>query len=724
MPPQSMPATTARMSYSNKPVHNITNGAYAQVYNRKIMAKLLNKRKDLDAGQADLLDCLSKSGKNRSPDRCENTVVYKLSQSTVGKLGYGRLYGNKGSLEQLEKEIRGSLCTDEYVDLDIVNCHPSIIPQMAKKWFNQEMPNLRKYASNRQDYFDLMEETMGFNDDATKSLVLRILYGGALGEKHTLPDDCEIEMPAEFIEMKHEMRAFTAALMNVPAHSELLDYLQRLRKPNVPGSFTAHIVQTEERKMLESMVYSLIEQNYKVDVLAYDGAQIRKGGNPITDQLIASLENTIAEETGYQIRLKIKPFETMVFEADSGGDEGETYEAMKARWEANYFYFRPSNTICELSTNGIQHFAIEHATEAFNGWKCLDAETGKNLVPFLKEWRNDATRRTITALVAKMPADCAPTELSLFRGWAFNDHTDAPHCQNAIDTFCDLVRGCAGDTDELYTYLLKCLARIVQQPLVKSNTCTILSSRLQGSGKDTLMLWFSKLLGNHVAHYSSEETFWSQYDTLKEGAIFLHLEEASPGENQRRSDALKARITEDTNNVNPKGIRAYTVPNMGNYFMTTNNSVPVKMEATDRRFLILSPSDRCFKKGPTYWNEIYQNFKTATWMHSVGKFLVGYDVSGFNPAEFPDTKMRAALLEVLEADCNNVRFMRQWVGTDCSGDELFESFKDWCRDNNETSYSKLTFCKMIASRCPELYQLNRTKTGMRYTSSPHVTAEV
>lgn len=680
------------------------------------MGKLWAKRKELDDGQADLLDCLYKATKKRGTARCESNIEYKLSSSNVGKLGYGRYYGTKGSMEQLEKDIRGTLCIDDYIDVDCVNCHPTIIPQMAKKWFNQDMPNMSKYVANRQQFFNTMREKMEFNDEMTKSLVLRILYGGSIKEKYTLPDDCDIDMPLEFLEMKKEMQQFTNNLMKMSAHKDLLEYLQRLRKPNVAGSFTSHIVQSEERKILESMVHWFNQNNYLVDVLAYDGAQIRKEkGKVITDEILTTVETVIQSESGYAVKLKIKPFETIHFDEV---EEGESYQTMKEQWETNHFYFRPSNTICEVSADGIAHFGIEHATEAFNGWKCLDVETNKKLVPFLKEWRNDAGRRTIVRIVAKMPSQCEADELSLFRGWGFQQHGEAPHNQTAIDTFCDLVRGCAGDTDELSTYLLKCFARIVQQPLMKSNVCIILSSRLQGSGKDTLMLWISKLLGNHTAHYSSEDSFWSQYDTTKEGAAFIHLEEASPGENQRRSDALKARITEDSTTINPKGVKSYIVPNIANHFMTTNNAVPVKLEASDRRFLILNPSDRCFKKGSAYWTEIYNNFSTPSWMHSVGEFLMKYDIVGFNPCVFPDTKMRSALLEVIEADCPNVRFMKQWTGSDCTSDEVFDAFKTWCVANDESSYSKLTFCKMIASRCPHLYSIKKTKNGVRYSFTP------
>ena len=56
----------------------------------------------------------------------------------------GRAYA-KHSLGaiNLRKEIRGTIFIDRYVDIDVVNCHPSIIFQVAKS-LNISCPNLEK----------------------------------------------------------------------------------------------------------------------------------------------------------------------------------------------------------------------------------------------------------------------------------------------------------------------------------------------------------------------------------------------------------------------------------------------------------------------------------------------------------------------------------------------------------------------------------------------------
>ena len=300
----------AEMTFSTKSVFDITNNTFVQKFNRKAMGYLWKKRGELDATQASLLDSLYKKVSKRKTAVCESEISYALSKSKVGELGYGRYYGQKGSLEQLEKDVRGSLCSEYYYDVDVVNCHPTIIPQMAKKWFGQEMPYLNKYVDNRQAYFDNMKEKMNFSDDETKELVLRILYGGAIKSSIKLPDDCEIDMPITFIEMKKEMKTFTDNLLKLDCHKELLEYLTKLRKSNTAGSFTSFIVQTEERKILECMVQYLSQQEYNIDVLAYDGCQVRNE-KQLTDDILRNLESFIKDNSEYSIKLKIKGFETI-----------------------------------------------------------------------------------------------------------------------------------------------------------------------------------------------------------------------------------------------------------------------------------------------------------------------------------------------------------------------------------------------------------------------------
>jgi len=299
--------------YSTKPIHNITNCSYVQLFSRKALKEVHRIVKTIEKETGDVIKCLATRVRGQgNVSRYENSINYSLCRSIPGQLGYGRYVGTKGSLETLERCVRGSLCHSYYDDIDVVNCHPTIIPQMAKRWYNLKMPHLSKYVANREHYFTIMRDKFNYTDDMTKEIIISILYGGHCPSTVKLSNNYEEEMPQDFHEIKKEMIQFTTKLIKDKAHSALYNYLSRQNKKNLGGSYTSWIVQTEERKILESLVYCLTTNGFPVDVLAYDGCQIRKcDDNIITNDIIQKAEQTILEETGYGIKLKVKPFSTL-----------------------------------------------------------------------------------------------------------------------------------------------------------------------------------------------------------------------------------------------------------------------------------------------------------------------------------------------------------------------------------------------------------------------------
>jgi len=306
--------TTSTTTYSNAPLFPIISRVFRQVFNRKAMGLLWKVRKTLCPGQSKMIDSLYNRTKKRTNVRCESEITYRLSSKKPGQLGYGRYQGQTGSMEALQKDIRGTLCIDDYVDVDVVNCHPVIIVQMAKNWFNMSMPALLNYVENRDSLITVMSELCDFSREETKQLIISILYGSKVKE-HVLPDGSKIDMPDEILKIKKEIEDFTTSLKKVSAHEELLKYVHTQKEANPLGSFTSYIVQTEERKILEAMTHFITTKDFSVDVLAYDGVQVRiEEGKIVDDDLLRSTEEFIKEITGYKITLKIKPFETFTFE--------------------------------------------------------------------------------------------------------------------------------------------------------------------------------------------------------------------------------------------------------------------------------------------------------------------------------------------------------------------------------------------------------------------------
>ena len=65
----------------------------------------------------------------------------------------GRLYVQTFGIQKLERKIRGFLCNEDYIDIDMVNAHPTILLYIQQTYFKQlESPTLTKYVKSRSKY--------------------------------------------------------------------------------------------------------------------------------------------------------------------------------------------------------------------------------------------------------------------------------------------------------------------------------------------------------------------------------------------------------------------------------------------------------------------------------------------------------------------------------------------------------------------------------------------
>jgi hypothetical protein len=638
-----------------------------QQYDRLMMGELWKLRAKFDRGQVSILDALYKN--RRKGDMIpETSIRYMLSNTIPGRLGYGRLYGSKGALETLQSDIRGTLCRGLYTDIDMVNAHPVLIPQLAKRLYDMEMPFTIAFNENRDSVLAEIMQRDHCSRDTAKAHIFNILYDGKMAD----------DAPIIFRRMYEEVRLFTKRLMLEEEHSELLAYIQKQDK-RIYGAFLSYIMQTEERRVLLCMKASLEEQGLQCDVLAYDGIMTR-GVNNVSDEILRQTEADILNETSYAITLKIKPLE-IIRDLDAASDEmdaaaDDAYTEMRTRWEESHFHYKPTNTVVEVVHGKMNHYTQEHALSVFNMWR-LPSKTEKPEL-FIRRWLEDPERRMIDTLLYKPQAECKANEFSLFSGYTYQN-IEAADDPAAVAAFNTVLRAVSNNSAEVYDYILKTFAHMVQRPCDKTGICIILCSPEQGTGKDTLLGWMMKLMGNHVAHYTSGDIFWDKHDTRKEGAVMMYLEEAG-AENRTRENALKARITSDDVEINPKGLRGYTVPSIARYFMTTNEINPVKLDETDRRFMIVNCSPE-LRTQREFWTQLHQQLATnPAWLTSVGKMLEGVDISGWNPRVIPTTAYKEALQECSVK--SEKMFLQQWGGERVSAGDLYLEYREYCQSRS------------------------------------------
>ena len=629
-----------------------------QLFSRSGLGFLWERRAELDPGQVALLTTLYNNRKKGSIE-CQQTVTYKLSGKKAGSLGWGRYYGNKGSLEQMEKEVRGTLCHDYYYDIDIVNCHFVLLSQYARSKYGKDLPEVDKYISNRESFLS----KIGGNRDDAKTEVIRILYGGLTTNEFLLP-------------LSKETRTFSKFLSTQPDLVELFECLKS--EKNIYGSFLSFILQDEEKQCMLSMKASFEKQGWKVDVLAYDGVMIRKEGKPFPD--LSPVMADIEADTGYSVSLVQK--EMSYFEVPKTSEEiypgvsKDAYNEMKINFEENNFYYMPSNEMIEIRGREMTRMSLEHAREYYSAkWRFTKSTKFEDYITFFDIWRKDADRRIIRSIDMKASDD--PSVFVMAPKFAWEDETqDSPL---AVNQFKELINLFGGEAQQ--DYLVKWMAQIVQKPFDITGVGLVITG-IKGCGKDTLFDFFMKyVIGqSYTMNYGcGGSQFFDKHDTGRMNKFVCKVEEANKEIFKKNADKFKPLITSETEIFNGKNQKPITVANYNRFILTTNGACPVEMSNGERRYIVARCSSQ--RKGDfDYWSTVRSTLFNKSAGSAVGKWLSEIDISGFNFRQIPYDEFQSEIVDTEKT--SEEYFVEQWDGEPQTAGELYRLYKHFCTSND------------------------------------------
>ncbi|KAA6403782.1 MAG: hypothetical protein EZS28_000692 [Streblomastix strix] len=161
--------------------------------------------------------------------------------------------------------------------------------------------------------------------------------------------------------------------------------------------------------------------------------------------------------------------------------------------------------------------------------------------------------------------------------------------QTKIEQFLALMKDIISANDErVYEYLLNQFTIIVQNVGKKTEIAIILKG-LQGIGKNV----FTKVLCELLVGYSSKnitgiDDFVGKFNIAIENKLLSIANEMMNFEELRMSnmDALKSIITEDSFVIYDKYVPKQDVQNIVNLIIVTNNIYPLKIENSDRRYVL------------------------------------------------------------------------------------------------------------------------------------------
>ena len=268
--------------------------------------------------------------------------------------GLGRRTASYPSMQACPSSLRPLLLKFYYHDIDIVNCHPTLMIQVCEKMGVQlsEIPTLVEYVKNRPDMLQRIADHFGVEKEICKFAVLRVLNQGSVQqwcEDGFIGPAPQSLNQSDLRDLAEESRIIRRAFFHFaeqkePGVVQRLKELARARKgasasnEAVDRAVFSHCIFEVEDAVLTVVDETFRSTGWVVASLIYDGMHVEHRNGDVHDPTgrwlrleegMRAAEAAVQRKLGYKIVLKEKPLfeaEEIEYAEESGDDEEEEIE--------------------------------------------------------------------------------------------------------------------------------------------------------------------------------------------------------------------------------------------------------------------------------------------------------------------------------------------------------------------------------------------------------------
>ena len=615
-----------------------------------------------------------------------NKVVYKKSP----KDPYNILRDFASpSIQGLPSTFRGFLCEGIMTDVDMVNCHPSILLNICKK--NKiDCEYLEKYSLNRSQ---LVAEKK-----ADKILTIQ-----SINDYRPLKN-----VPPFMANLDNEIKGIQKQLSILDEFKLQLEMANESCKTkkskNIVGTFMSNVLTSYEVKILHCLIPFVQSLGIEIGVLMFDGFMYYGGER---DNLLGDLSRFVKETLDIDINFSYKSHNCgQLFMPDgwSPPNSKSNYDKLKFLYESEYGLAFIVKTTCYSYKvkNNIGFYTKEQIKQILNPIKC-----DKNR--FFDLWCDDPHRQTFVD-VDIIPHDrkCPEDVLNLWTGFTVESITD--YTPVDISPILQHIKILMNHNEECYEFMLNWIANIFQFPSSPSVLVNIVTEK-GGTGKGTLVEIIHNLMGNNKYHLVDDvaNRLFGRFNGYLQGKVLVHLDEMSAKDLNPYYERLKAMITSDEINIEDKGQKPITVSNTFKYISTTQHLQAFKIKDGDRRIFTVEGSQE-LKGNMEYFDNFNKIIEDKNYQRSFYDFLMARKVkSRITDKDFPETGLMADA-KMLNRDPIE-DFADELDSKEYTGDELYMAYRQFIdRSGLEFKTSKKQF-EMKFGRLMETYQIEKKRVN-------------
>ncbi len=253
----------------------------------------------------------------------------------------------------------------------------------------------------------------------------------------------------------------------------------------------------------------------------------------------------------------------------------------------------------------------------------------------------------------------------------------------------------ADGNEDVYTYIIKWIASVLQVPNHKTEIALVLLG-VQGTGKNVFTNVICKLMSRYAArNVTNVESVVGKFNAILENKKLIVLNEMQSADANKylNSDALKSLFTENRIMINQKNIPEREAENVANFIICSNQTIPIKIEESDRRYMVTQTSDK-YAGNREHFKELDMTF-TAEFYENLFTYFMIQNVSEFAKESVPET---AAKRNIKDASASTYdRFIREHYEeiVDLTGPEVYALYTSYCSSNGNTSYGSRTMLANI-----------------------------
>jgi uncharacterized protein YrzB (UPF0473 family) len=297
--------------------------------------------------------------------------------------------------------------------------------------------------------------------------------------------------------------------------------------------------------------------------------------------------------------------------------------------------------------------------------------------------------------------------------WTYNEEKVTPILKYIKETICN-------NNEQKYKWLISWFHHCFTKAEEKTGVCPILYSPQQGTGKGIFTAWLvNHMYGNDIAEeITGLSKLVQKHNTVRERKCFTPVDEASTvkGDFHSTFDVLKNAITASRVMIERKCVNAYSIEDFCNFMICTNNLHSVKIESTDRRFMIFDVNASRLQDNE-YYDDIRLNHLTEDGARHFFEYLTNLDKKELvDPRKVIDCKVKKNIKDLSrpitdrffeainsrtwEIDVGQTHLIAEETDEEWkfSRSNLYKIFTNWCSESGEPTIRQALFFIQVAEK--------------------------